>query len=257
MSKLADLQYSMVTQILQPEAVSAAFITATDPADSQRRIRVYHYAYRARMAEALAGNYPMLYALLGDELWGKVAQGYLEAYPSSHFSLRYFGAHLSSWLDQSQILHDARPVADLGRLEWALANAFDSHDAQPLTMADIAALDAQAWPTLCVAAHPSVSLLHLQFAVGPLWHALQDNPDSVPPPVADPAAWLVWRVALDTHFRSLDPIEAAIFKLASQGATFTAWCEQAAALMPVEEAPNVVVRFLQRWLVEGVLVAVE
>src|SRR5690606_40146004 len=56
---------------------------------------VYADAYRLRLIEALAHNYPRLQQLLGEEEFSTVARSYLDEHPSRSVSVRWFGNRLA------------------------------------------------------------------------------------------------------------------------------------------------------------------
>ncbi|HNH12398.1 MAG TPA: DNA-binding domain-containing protein, partial [Rhodocyclaceae bacterium] len=89
---------------------------ASDPA---RRLDIYRHAYRSRLTEALAANYPVLARALGDEAFAQLALQYIDARPSRHASIRWFGDQLGAFCDEHP---DALPhpaLRDLIKLEWA------------------------------------------------------------------------------------------------------------------------------------------
>src|SRR5690349_10435055 len=110
----------------------------------------YRYAYGARLAGALASNYPVLARRLGSD-FPALARKYAVRRPSRHYNIRWHGAHL--W----RLLHGA--YSDLARMEWALGLAYDAKDAPVLTHSRLSAVPVEAWAHLPVALHPSTLLL--------------------------------------------------------------------------------------------------
>jgi hypothetical protein len=64
---------------------------------------------------------------------------------------------------------------------------------------------------------------------------------------------LVWRQGLDTRWRSLAPLEAALLQALAAGDNFAAIC--AVAALSHADAAQQVVAALQQWLSDGVLAA--
>ena len=62
------------------------------------RLRIYADAYRLRLTDALAHNYPCLQQLLGAEAFAALAQRYLDEHPSTSVSVRWFGHQLAAEL---------------------------------------------------------------------------------------------------------------------------------------------------------------
>jgi len=228
---------------------------ASDPA---RRLEIYRHAYRSRLTEALAANYPVLARALGDEAFAQLALQYIDARPSRHASIRWFGDELGNFCDEHP---DALPhpaLRDLIKLEWAICSAFDAADALLATRNDLMQLAPDAWPALRLDFHPSVALLELAWGVEPIWQALSRDMEAgvereVPEPQAHAHAIVVWRQGLTPKWRSLDATESLCLAAAIRGEAFAQWCDLAAARLDPASAPAAVVGWLQGWLQDGLI----
>jgi len=246
----------------QPRPGAAARLRPA-PDGTPARFGVYHRAYRARMLAALRDNHEALAQALGDLGFEALGLAWLAAHPSSQPSIRWFGHGLADFMqtlsddDNPLVPHPA--LVDLARLDTALRDAFDAADAPVITAADLAALPPLAWPTLRLHLHPSVRQLALLWQVGPTWHALRHHEGpgepSLPAPEHGPHTLLAWRHHLDTHWRSLPPLEAQLLAAVADGQTFAELCELAAQALPDQpgQAPQAVVGALQQWLADGLI----
>ncbi len=219
-------------------------------------LAVYRHAYRARLEAALRDNYLVLHRALGDTAFERLAAAYLERHPSGTRSIRWFGAGLADFMqDWTELPHPA--LADLARMDWALRDAFDAPDAEPLRAEDLAGLGAQTRLRL----HPSVRLVPLQWAVEPAWRALrlaiseEAEEAELPAPEPQSHVLLAWRQGLEVRWRSLASLEAALLVALAQGADFAALGERAAALVGEANAPQALVAALQTWLADDLLEA--
>lgn len=213
----------------------------------QARLAIYHNAYRARMREALCEAYERSWTYIGDALFETLAAAYLEAHPSSFSNLRWFGGGFPAFLAQE--LADYPWVAELAGFEWTLGLAFDAPDAPEARLDALRALAPQAWADLRFALHPSVHLLPMFHNSVALWQALGE--ERVPPEpaaLAEARTWLVWRHALQPHFRSLDTFEANALQALARGATFGEICAGCEA----GDVPRVAA-CLRDWLGTGML----
>lgn len=226
---------------------------------AEPRIGIYRQAYRSRLVSALAANYPALQRALGDEAFEALALQFIDARPSRHPSIRWFGNALGEFLDAH---HDALPhpaLRDLVELEWAVCKAFDAGDAAIATAADFSRIAPEAWAELMLQLHPSTSLLRLEWGIEPVWQSLLGDAEEgvereVPEPEALEHSTLVWRHELTPQWRSLDVLEATCLASAVEGKSFSAICETAAECVPAEQAAASVVGLLQRWIADGILV---
>lgn len=228
---------------------------ASDPA---RRLDIYRHAYRSRLAEALAANYPVLARALGDDAFAGLAAQYIDARPSHHASIRWFGDQLGAFCDETADVLPHPALRDLVKLEWAVCSAFDAADAPLATRDELMQLAPDAWPALRLKFHPSVALLELAWGVEPIWQALSRDMEAgverdVPEPQQNAHAIVVWRQALTPKWRSLDATEARCLAAALRGDTFAQWCDVAAAQLDPASAPPAVVGWLQVWLTDGLI----
>ncbi len=236
---------------------TAVELFACGSSDPQRRLQIYRHAYRSRLTDALAANYPALVRALGDEAFAGLAAQYIDARPSCKPSIRWFGDALDDFVGQHDVLpHPA--LRDLLRLEWAICCAFDAADAQLAMRDEFAQLAPAAWPALRLPLHPSASLLDLEWNVEPLWQALTRDAEAgveraVPEPAAQRHSLVVWREGLVPKWRSLDSVEALCLRAIQRGETFADLCGMVVQEIDAESAPARVVGWLQRWLADGLI----
>lgn len=249
---LAEQQGRLQALLLDPDRQDATLL-ASGPG-----LAAYRHAYRARMLAALRDNYTVLHQALGDQDFDALGLAFLAAQPSRQPSIRWFGDGLAAFMAGPYAAHLPHPAhADLARLDWALRHAFDAADDAPLSLASLAALQPEDWPTLRLRPRASVQLLRLNWNIAPAWRALlRQHEDGTPAELDAPEPlahrMLVWRRALDTQWRALPVLEGELIALLTEGADFAALCACAAASLDDEaEAASTVVAHLQRWLAEG------
>lgn len=225
-------------------------------------LAVYRHAYRARLVAALTDNFTVLARALGDEAFDALGRAYLDARPSQHPSIRWFGHELADFMataDDELVPHAS--LADFARMDWALRAAFDAAEAPPLDPATLAALSPDDWAGFVLHLQPSVQRVTLAHAIEPAWRVLRewepesgDDQPELPEPVPHEHVLLAWRPGLQTRWRSLEPLEAALLDAVAMGAPFALLCERAAAeLGDAEAAAPAVIGALQRWLADGLL----
>ncbi|NLR75569.1 HvfC/BufC N-terminal domain-containing protein [Leeia aquatica] len=252
-TSLQQRQHSMLAAIAAADAPHASWIPATAGIAAERRIGVYRHAYRARLAAALQDNYPMLYRLLGDAHWSELHAAYLAVHPPAHYSIRWYGSEMADFLQQGGF--EGHPaMSDLARLEWALNTAFDAPDHATLTLEAVQALPGLTWTEQPLALVPSLRLIAVQYAVGPLWHQLQQDPEQVGEPEAIAGYCVVWRQDSQSRFRHLEPLEAGLLQhLQSQPASFSQLADWLMQQHADGQLATVLAQCLQQWLQDGLL----
>jgi hypothetical protein len=216
---------------------------------------VYRVAYRARLRAALRDNFEVLPLVMGDDAFEALANAYINTHPSNHYSLRWYGNQLCDFMAENHALVDHPAMLDLARMEWALRHAFDAAPAELLTSEALAAVPAQEWSDLQFTLHPSVQLLSLHWAVGPIWHALKSALDEVAPPETLEHHMLVWRLGMNTQWKSLTQMETDFVKGLQAHRTFGQQCASLAKSVGDEKAAATAVALLSELLKAGAICA--
>jgi Putative DNA-binding domain len=227
--------------------------------DSDIQLDIYVNAYALRLIEALRCNYPALHQALGDADFDVMARAYLDRYPSTRASIRWFGAALDEFLRARPPWCEVPVLSELAAFEWAIRHTIDAADADRLSVDDLLAVPAHSWNGLQFDLHPSVSLLSLAWNAPPLWRALTGMEDAIPgetiTPVRQPMHWLVYRKPdLACGWRSLSDRERTALDHLHQGATFADLCAGIAE-HGTGDAAQQAADWLRLWVETGILVA--
>lgn len=253
----AELQHRLAATIrdgAEPDGLLAG--------DYALGLEAYRHAYRARLVAALTDNFTVLARALGDEAFEALGRAYLDAHPSRHPSIRWFGHGLAEFMAAAgDDLVPHASLVDFARMDWALRGAFDAAEAPLLELAALAALGPDDWAGLQLHLQPGVQRVALTHAIEPAWRVLREwDPESgdeqpeLPEPVPHEHVLLAWREGLETRWRSLEPLETILLEAVAAGQPFAQWCERAAEqLGDADAAAPAVVGLLQRWLADGLL----
>ena len=246
---LHTLQSQFQQALLLDQPMDAALLSARGVA----QFAVYRTAYRARLRAALRDNYETLPLVMGDEAFDALANAYIGSHPSQHYSLRWFGHQLCDFMAANEALVDHPAMVDLARLEWALRQAFDAAPAELLTSEALAAVPPSDWAGLRLLLQPSAQLLAMQWAVGPIWHALKAGQDELEPPEALDHSLLVWRLGMNTQWKSLTQLQADFVLGLQAGQPFGQLCATLAERVGPEQAAASAVALLTELLQAGAL----
>jgi hypothetical protein len=255
MSALLALQTALQQHVLDSADGVRDAIAPGRGIPVERRLQIYHHAYRARLVETLADSFGHTATYLGEDWFEADARAYIETHLSTRPSLRWYGADFPAWLQQHH--PQDGDIGELAALDWALRRAFDGPDAAALTLADLAALPAEAWATLGFALQPTAERLTLHFNTLAIWQALDS--DGTPPAaaaLAAPGVLLVWRRDLQPHFRTLGAVEALALQQLASKASFASTCATLAETFADQDTAAEAGTLLRRWVDEGLLAGV-
>lgn len=255
MNNLSRLQHEFQARVLTPDAADApAWVSAGGRAAPATQLGVYCHAYRARLQEVLAKDFPAINLAMGDDDFYDLVDKYIQVHPSSFFSLRDFGEQFAGYIAQQSIHHEQSWLAELAEFEWTLCDAFDAADAPLVTEQEIAGIAPERWPQLRFAVHPSLRCLKVNWNIPEIWKVLKsDNPHEVKLIPVAATGWLIWRNDLITRFRSLAEDEQAALACLCREGSFDDICQVLADFHAIEHVPLHAATYLKTWLHQGLL----
>lgn len=176
-----------------PAADVEAVIQRSRRLTAAQRLEVYANAYYSRLLECMRESFPALTAAVGAPVFDEFAFGYLQAHPSSSYTLNRLADHFVEYLratrpesasdePETSEASDARSssadwpdfVIDLARLERTFEEVFDGpglENERPLTADDLRGLSPDAWAETRLIAAPCLRLLELKFPVNAYYSA--------------------------------------------------------------------------------------
>lgn len=257
MNSLNELQTSFQAYLVDSKDEIEKHVVSTNKVPARTRLAIYGEAYHARLVDALASNYPMLYAYLGSEQFDILAHQYLASYPSSFPSIRWFGDRLPSFLTSWDEYNDVEYLSELATVEWTMTLVFDAADASVLQLDDVVAIPPEAWVDMRLEPHPSLHVLPLSWNVMAIWHALSEKQVPPAPVQGKTVTWMFWRSALVNRFCSLSVEEAWAVEAVCQGKAFGEICEGLCQWVDEDEAAMRAASLLKGWLSEGLLKGIQ
>ena len=229
-------------------------VAGTAKIGAETRLGIYAEAYRLRLIEALDTDFPVLHALLGDDEFDRMARAYIDAYPSRHFSVRWFGQHLSDFLRAALPYCEHPALGETAAFEWTMTLAFDATDDPLVALDDMAVVPAASWPGLRFTPHASLHRLDLRWNVPAVWKAHSAGDDVSAPAESDsPVAWIVWRQDLTTYFRSLAVDEAWALDALIAGQTFADICQGLCEWSDAQHVAAHAAGLLRSWIGDGMI----
>lgn len=154
---------------LEREIIPSHSLTA------EERIGVYHGMYRLRMFDVLIADYPAVVHFLGDRRFRRLADDYIEEYPSRSYTLNRLGDHFPAFIQSRKNLRQRGFLYDLARLELAMSEVFDAEEVAPFDASALAGFDADQWLAARFRVIPAVRLLELRYPVNAYFQSTRDE----------------------------------------------------------------------------------
>lgn len=244
------LAAAAVREQVPPERLPEVILPSRSLTASER-LGIYQGMYLLRMDEALASDYPGLQHFLGERRFFELVRGYVQAFPSRHYSLNRLGDHLPEYLAGAS-LPRREFCHDLARLELAVTEVFDAEETPPLAEATVAAIPPEAWEKARLQPVAAFRRLALRYpAVGYLDALKMDRPDR--PSTRRRDSWvIVFRRGLAIYRQELS---RAAFHLLDDLATGVPVGEAVAKALSRRgrrPAEDQLFRWFRAWVAEGV-----
>jgi len=219
--------FSLITgrETVSAPAAPATFVVGDVRAGADERVAVYAFMYRARLAEALESQYPRLAKVLGAETFSELCVAYVDAYPSTHWSLRFLGARFADWLGHR---FSDRILAGLAALEWARDDVFDAADEPTLSVDDLRCWPAERFAELPIRLIQAHRIIEVAAGTADLWERTESEAiDCSAMATTGHESLLVWRQGVAVYHRTVETTEREALALAATGTTVGRLCELA------------------------------
>lgn len=216
------------------------------------RLDVYHYAYRARLVEALADDYGALRHALGVERFEAFAARVIALHPSRTRDLNQYGRVVVETLRSGAVRVPNRAfLLALAELEWALVEAVHAPPPPRIDAAALRAIPPERWANLRFTASPSLRVLASDWPANRYLQAFREEKSPAIPRRA-PSATAVYREGFTVWRMDLSPAPHGLLSRLIAG---VALGEALAPLEGAAEAPRVM-RWFEAWVAGGVFAAV-
>jgi len=252
MNDLRAMQVQLASAMLVGASPLAGSLHGDDKADEASRLAIYQHGYRIRLREALATEFPGLALLVGRK-FPRLLDDYVAAHPSTHFNIRWHGDGLATFLAHASPWCDRPELAEMAQLDWAISSAFDAADHVTVSTGDLAGIAPDAWATLRLHPLPHAKLLRVTCNVDAFRRAAdRGQPRPALRRWRRPRHLLVWRPALDVHYRQVATGELPALLGALNGESFAHLCERLSERHGMAALPRMAA-LLAQWLDEGLI----
>ncbi len=227
------------------DSAPAQWIRAKNAFAPHEQLAVYANAYRYRLYDAVAEDYPVLRHYLTDKIFSDLIWAFVEEVLPDHFNIGRFALKLPAFIQQA--LPDDAFAHAMCQLETTVAQMTDPTETQPLDEADIQGLTAETLLGLTLYPRQALALMQFDQQVNAYYQSVMD--DQTPDEPLHEAVYLavfrhedvVWRMELEAQEFGL---LSKLFSGASIGET----------LADVEEdAQYKITEYFSKWMRNGLL----
>ncbi|NNM69720.1 MAG: DUF2063 domain-containing protein [Gallionella sp.] len=166
---LSDFAFAIV----QGKESSPQIVTAYRNYPAAVAMEIYRNNYRGNLHDALAGAYPVIKQLVGDDFFRFLTREFIAQYPSRNANLHHYGVELAGFLTAFAPAQTLVYLADVALLEWACHVAYFADDEVPLNIHKLAQIPPERYTDLILRIHPACRVVRSHYPVAAIWQAHQ------------------------------------------------------------------------------------
>jgi hypothetical protein len=140
-------------------------------------LAVYRNTATAGAVEALAANFPVVRALVGEEMFAAIAADHADAHPPRSPVLALYGATFADWIEDQAWVGGLPYLSDVARIERLHIEALFAADAAPLDPGALVRLAPHEWTRARLSLHPATRLACSRWPAASLWLAHEGGGD--------------------------------------------------------------------------------
>jgi hypothetical protein len=178
MSELNNQLSHFAQAIVHGEAPASQFNNCYANYSLSTAIEVYRNNYRGNLHDALAGAYPVIKQLVGDDFFRMLALRFIEHYPSKSANLHHYGAELSDFVARFEPAQELVYLSDTATLEWACHCAYFVDDEPLFDFGQLAQFTSEQHPYLVFNLHPATGMVRSPYPIVAIWLAHQPGAES-------------------------------------------------------------------------------
>jgi hypothetical protein len=165
---VAEHQEAFARALLWREDAVPVTLTRRGGIDPTKRFGVYRNNVFSSLTGCLAGRFPVVARLVGEDFFNAMARVFVERHPPVSPALFEYGDKFPQFLTSFGPARALPYLPDVARLEWHVATAYHAADARPIDATALGRLREDALGAALVL-HPSSALLLSHYPVFSIW----------------------------------------------------------------------------------------
>lgn len=173
MRELNDNLAHFMRAIVHGDELSTQVSTAYLNYSVATGIDIYRNNYRGNLHDVLAGAYPVIQQLVGDDFFRLLTRRFIEQHPSRNANLHHYGAEMASFVASFAPAQQLVYLPDMAALEWACHIAYFAEDAPALDLGKLAQIPPEHYAELILHIHPACQMVRSRYPITVIWQAHQ------------------------------------------------------------------------------------
>jgi len=177
---LSEVQAEFAAALNDPAASVPGAVAGPDGGPAPRRFAVYRNNLIAGLVDVVAGMYPAVKRIVGEDFFEAMARAYVRAEPPTSPVLLEYGNNFVDFISGFEPAASLPYLADVARIEWAWHEAYHAADAVSLGPDRFAAIAEGDLPGLTFSLHPSLRVVRSAYPALTIWRMNASDEPVVP-----------------------------------------------------------------------------
>lgn len=169
------LNKNFTDALLAPQAAVPNGLVAVRAPNIQKRFGVYRNNVMASLIESLKSNFPIAYALVGDNFFKALAVSYISQNPPNIPMLFEYGSEFPDFIAEYEAAAGLPYLADIAQLEIQWRQAYHCLDVEPLDISSMQEIAPEDHMQMTFKFHPSVSILKSGWPIFSIWQGHENG----------------------------------------------------------------------------------
>lgn len=229
MPQLSEVQAGFAAALLDPAAPVPAGIVGPGHRPAPRRFGVYRNNVVSALGNAVAGSFPAVKRIVGEDFFRAMARAYVLAEPPTSPVLLDYGTTFPDFIARFAPAASLPYLPDVARIERRWREAYHAEDADPLPPTALSGVAEAELPGLTFTLHPSLRLVSSRWPALTVWRMNVSDVPTTPVDFSVPEDALIVRPGAEVEVRIVPPGGAAFVTALAEGRTLLSAAETAQA----------------------------
>ncbi|MCB1500369.1 MAG: putative DNA-binding domain-containing protein [Bauldia sp.] len=229
MPSLSEVQAAFSAAIFDPAAAPPRGVVGPDRRPAPRRFGVYRNNVVSALGNAIAGSFPAVRRIVGEDFFRAMARAYVLAEPPISPVLLDYGTTFPDFIAGFAPAASLPYLHDVARIERLWRESYHAEEAPALAPDALASVPEDELPRIAFSLHPSLRLARSRYAALTVWRMNATDEPVTPVDISAAEDALIVRPGAEVEVRKVPPGGAAFVTALAAGETLLAAAETAQA----------------------------
>jgi Putative DNA-binding domain len=216
---LSEVQAAFSAAIFDPAAAPPAGVVGPDRRPSPRRFAVYRNNVVSALVNAVAGSFPAVRRIVGEDFFRAMARAYVLGEPPTSPVLLDYGTTFPDFIAGFAPAASLPYLPDVARIERLWRESYHAREAASLAPDALSGIPEAALPGIAFGLHPSLRLMRSRYPALTIWRMNASDAPVRPVDISAEEDALIVRPGAEVEVRKVPPGGAVFVTALAAGET--------------------------------------